>query len=321
LGGKVKGDARAARGLSGLKSYVMLPVALTPSAFTPPESMIPGRFTSPLTARPGPARPPVGWLMDDSDDDLQFQGSIARAERDRKLLAEAIDVEDEAFARRRRKQPVRFEPSASAPKKTKTVHETVPAQKAPEPTIEEDGVAIAGASDHRPSRRQKHVRVKHEDAEEGLIRCPSCGSGVAASMRGCSLTTCRAAAHAPGYFYFCFHCRRSLGNGLPCPDCPERNDSRTRAAVKAEKNEHNRTFEGRTCCAVSAAYVPAHDPVGRPGPNYARLFRRGGRITAQPASPLGGTRRSNKRRGGGERRSSGDHCDRQRRRDGSRWEW
>ena len=55
--------------------------------------------------------------------DEEVVGGLTRAERDAQLLAEAVDVEDEAaVARRRRKQPVKYDPSvASAPrKKTKT---------------------------------------------------------------------------------------------------------------------------------------------------------------------------------------------------------
>lgn len=53
------------------------------------------------------------------------------------------------------------------------------------------------------------------------------------------MVTCRAQAHHPGYFYFCFHCRRSLGDGIPCVDCPERNDRATRQSVKDARNNWN----------------------------------------------------------------------------------
>jgi hypothetical protein len=73
-----------------------------------------------------------------------------------------------------------------------------------------------------------------------MIRCPSCGNEIAVSERGCNMVTCRAEVHRPGYFYFCYHCRRSLGDGLPCLTCPERNDRGTRNAVKSANNEWNR---------------------------------------------------------------------------------
>ena len=39
--------------------------------------------------------------------------------------------------------------------------------------------------------------------------------------------------------YFCFHCRQALGNGMPCMQCPERNDRATRNKVKQAHNQYN----------------------------------------------------------------------------------
>ena len=43
----------------------------------------------------------------------------------------------------------------------------------------------------RPRRLQAaNVKLKREDPDAGLIRCPACGCGVSVGTRGCSVTTC-----------------------------------------------------------------------------------------------------------------------------------
>jgi len=52
-------------------------------------------------------------------------------------------------------------------------------------------VTAESAPPRYPSRATHHVRLKLEDHENGLVRCPRCGSGVSASERGCNVVTCR----------------------------------------------------------------------------------------------------------------------------------
>lgn len=147
----------------------------------------------------------------------------------------AVDVEDPGLQRRFRKQPDRLDPSAQVSRGKRKA----PPQPPPDPTFEDDGVSFIGATDKRPARRCAHVVIKQEDPDDGLIRCPSCKGGITVSTRGCSLITCRAEVHRPGYFYFCYHCRKPLGDGIPCVACPERNDHSTRSFVKQRRNAYN----------------------------------------------------------------------------------
>ena len=104
----------------------------------------------------------------------------------------------------------------------------------------DDEVTELEGTSVRPSRTHREVRVKHEDADNGLIRCPACNGGIQASERGCNLMTCRRPHGDKGtWFYFCFHCRRELPEHGPCmrPTCPERNDRESRAVAKARRNE------------------------------------------------------------------------------------
>lgn len=97
----------------------------------------------------------------------------------------------------------------------------------------------AQSSDVRPSRHHRPVRVKIENSDEGLIRCPECKGGLLVSETGCNLTTCRNSPEhrSRKWLHFCFHCRSLLGDGLHCMVCPERVDRSTRAAVKKARNE------------------------------------------------------------------------------------
>ena len=52
-------------------------------------------------------------------------------------------------------------------------------------------VVVTNATSHRPRRLQAaNVRLKREDLDAGLIRCPACECGVSVGTRGCSVTTC-----------------------------------------------------------------------------------------------------------------------------------
>ena len=90
-----------------------------------------------------------------------------------------------------------------------------------------------------PSRKPRRVKVKHEDADNGLIRCPKCKSGINVSERGCNMITCRNHHDGQGWFYFCYHCRGELKDAMPCfrTTCPERNDRESRATAKKRRNE------------------------------------------------------------------------------------
>ena len=94
-------------------------------------------------------------------------------------------------------------------------------------------------SNARPKRTaQLPVRVKHEDPDCGLIRCPECRGGMLVSERGCNVVTCRNQhGVAGGWFYFCFHCRSELHGDMYCQLCPERNDHDARQAAKRQRNE------------------------------------------------------------------------------------
>ena len=94
-------------------------------------------------------------------------------------------------------------------------------------------------SSHQPCvpRQGPPVRIKHEDAENGSIRCPSCKSALQVGTRGCHLQTCRRTDHpGGGWFHFCFHCREDLGDGRHCNKCPMENNAETRRKVKTQNN-------------------------------------------------------------------------------------
>ena len=177
----------------------------------------------------------------------------SRADRDAARLRNAVDV-DEYEPRRFRKATERFVPEDNkrGEKRKRDGKQAVVPQS--EPTMEVDGLMIDGDAGRRPSRRQQYICVKHEAPDDGLIRCPSCGNGIVVSERGCNMVACRAEVHRPGYFYFCFHCRRDLGRGMPCQDCPERNDRESRSVAKVARNERNRLNPISLDCTTS---IPA----------------------------------------------------------------
>ena len=129
-----------------------------------------------------------------------------------------IDL-DELVSQRRRLPPQRFQPRASFAqdpgrmrRKPSSLQPCVPQQGPP-------------------------VRIKHEDAENGLIRCPSCKSALQVGTRGCSTQVCHRTDHpGGGWFYFCFHCRADLGEGRHCNKCPLDNNAETRQRVKNRDN-------------------------------------------------------------------------------------
>ena len=115
-------------------------------------------------------------------------------------------------------------------------------ETAPVPAAEHEA-RITRASSARPKRKQAAIRVKHEDADEGVIRCPECGGGVLANG-GCNLTVCRAphVSRGGGWYYFCCFCKDSLLDGIECskPTCPSRNNRETRQIAKQRRNEEAR---------------------------------------------------------------------------------
>ena len=71
----------------------------------------------------------------------------------------------------------------------------------------------------RPKRYQRGVKLEQEDAAAGMLRCPSCQSGIFAAG-GCNITTCRAKHGASGRWHrFCCHCKQDLGDGNLCVNC------------------------------------------------------------------------------------------------------
>ena len=91
-----------------------------------------------------------------------------------------------------------------------------------EKDVQED-VQLVEEVSRRPSR-SKVIKIKNEDKPNGIIKCPhpECENGIV-SNRGCNMVTCR--NHKPNYFYFCFHCKTELPNGIQCSDCPSRIDA------------------------------------------------------------------------------------------------
>ena len=129
-----------------------------------------------------------------------------------------IDL-DELASQRRRLPPQRFQPRVSF--------------------TQDPGRMRRKPSSHQPCVPQqgRPVRIKQEDAENGLIRCPSCKSALQVGTRGCSTQVCHRTDHpGGGWFYFCFHCRADLGEGRHCNRCPLDNNAETRQLVKNRDN-------------------------------------------------------------------------------------
>ena len=124
-----------------------------------------------------------------------------------------IDVDDPAIGRRR------APPSRFIPERAPALGRSKRKQPAPPPNL------------------GPPIHLKHEDVAKGLIRCPSCTSALHVGD-GCALQVCRRYDHpGGGWFYFCFHCRESLGEGgRHCNKCPYDNDPETRQLVKKRNN-------------------------------------------------------------------------------------
>ena len=113
-----------------------------------------------------------------------------------------------------------------------------PKEEAPEAEI------VADSAPRRPTRFPRPVKLKREEPDIGLIRCPvvECRSGVNTSERGCNLATCRARhadmqEGATGFCYFCVHCRTIRPGGEPCGRCPQRNTREARDRALRSRNE------------------------------------------------------------------------------------
>ena len=98
--------------------------------------------------------------------------------------------------------------------------------------------ALQALSERRnPKRSRDFVKVKHEDLDNGLIRCSKCATGIRTDG-GCNGQVCRRLYGGQGWFYFCVHCRREIIGGGCCSskDCPYRNTKETRATALANRN-------------------------------------------------------------------------------------
>ena len=107
--------------------------------------------------------------------------------------------------------------------------------------------ALTASASQRPrvSRWVPIVKIEKEDVLSGLIRCPSCHTGIQVSERGCNLVTCKSTAHEKtgGFYYFCYHCRNDQGNPEGyCSKCPQRNSRQTRATLQ---QKHRKDVELR----------------------------------------------------------------------------
>ena len=91
------------------------------------------------------------------------------------------------------------------------------------------------------------IKIKREDRENGLVRCPRCKGGILASERGCNIVTCTVhhettlygteGGGGGGFCNFCFHCGvENNGETCPSPMCPYRVDCVSRAAALTMRN-------------------------------------------------------------------------------------
>ena len=80
--------------------------------------------------------------------------------------------------------------------------------------------------------------VKFEDMIEGFIKCPKCNNMKCVAPRGCNLVTCtNQNEYHQSWYYFCYHCKGDLHNGIPCSKCPYRNTAETRQVAQETRNE------------------------------------------------------------------------------------
>ena len=162
----------------------------------------------------GPSGDPSGAATDDPD----VMESEAPAASAATAAPGAIDL-DNSTEGRIRAPPQRFRPRSSFASTPGWSQRKRPAQQGDAP----------------------FVKVKHEDEARGIIRCPSCKSGLQIGDGGCALQVCMRTDHpGGGWYYVCFHCREGLGTGRHCEKCPLENTRETREMVKRRRNSHAR---------------------------------------------------------------------------------
>ena len=164
----------------------------------------------------------------DGDGEVAFEGETTLAERNARLQAGAVDVESFPF-RRIRKATNRLDPGVDPGVGTR---KRIGAKRTLEPRTA-DGSPVRSSA-----RRAAAPTIKQEDFLDGDINCPSCKCAIYVSTKGCNTITCRSSDHTGrSWFTFCYHCRSECPGGLPCPQCPERNDEESRLLARELLNE------------------------------------------------------------------------------------
>ena len=109
-------------------------------------------------------------------------------------------------------------------------------------------VTAKSAPSRYPSRAKRAVKLKLEDHENGLVRCPRCQSGVSASETGCNIVTCfrlhpetlngTLGGGRGGWVHFCFHCGEE-NNGEKCGGamCPSTVTRKARVEAREMRND------------------------------------------------------------------------------------
>ena len=170
----------------------------------------------------------VEGTVSDGDGEVAFEGETTLAERNARLRAGAVDVESFPF-RRIRKATNRLDPGVDPGVGTR---KRIGAKRTLEPRTA-DGSPVRSSA-----RRAAAPTIKQEDFLNGDINCPSCKCGIYVSAKGCNLITCRSSDHTGrSWFTFCYHCRSECPGGLPCPQCPERNDEESRLLARELLNK------------------------------------------------------------------------------------
>ena len=170
----------------------------------------------------------VEGTVSDGDGEVAFEGETTLAERNARLQAGAVDVESFPF-RRIRKATNRLDPGVDPGVGTR---KRIGAKRTLEPRTA-DGSPVRSSA-----RRAAAPTIKQEDFRNGDINCPSCKCGIYVSAKGCNLITCRSSDHTGrSWFTFCYHCRTECPGGLPCPQCPERNDEESRLLARELLNK------------------------------------------------------------------------------------
>ena len=170
----------------------------------------------------------VEGTVSDGDGEVAFEGETTLAERNARLRAGAVDVESFPF-RRIRKATNRLDPGVDPGVGTR---KRIGAKRTLEPRTA-DGSPVRSSA-----RRAAAPTIKQEDFLNGDINCPSCKCGIYVSAKGCNTITCRSSDHTGrSWFTFCYHCRSECPGGLPCPQCPERNDEESRLLARELLNK------------------------------------------------------------------------------------